>query len=116
MAVPGAGVKSNPIVSAKSISAVGVVVDMVFENKGTGIAVVLNKLPFAMLITILTALLYLAIIVVVVYVIIWVLGLLGVVIPGNILKAVWAIIIILALIWLITHFAGDINLAPRHYR
>jgi len=34
MAIPGAGVKSNPIVSAKSISAVGVVVDMVFENKG----------------------------------------------------------------------------------
>jgi hypothetical protein len=31
IAVPGAGVKSNPIVSAKSISAV---VDMVFENKG----------------------------------------------------------------------------------
>ena len=71
-----------------------------------------------MLITILTALLYLAIIIVVVYVVIWVLGLLGIVIPGNILKAIWAIIIILSLIWLITHFsgAGGPDLGIHHYR
>jgi hypothetical protein len=38
MAVPGAGVKSKPIVSCKSISAeIGVVVD-IFENKGTVLA------------------------------------------------------------------------------
>jgi hypothetical protein len=46
MAVPGAGVNSNPIVSAKSIeaevSAVGVV-DMVFENKGTVLAGIIGN-------------------------------------------------------------------------
>jgi hypothetical protein len=60
-----------------------------------------------MLITFLSALLYLAIICVVIYVVIWVLGMLGVVIPANILKAIWAIVVILALIWLISHFSGS---------
>jgi hypothetical protein len=62
-----------------------------------------------MLVTILYALLYLAIVIVVVYILLWVLSLLGVAIPANILKAIWAIIIIIALIWIITHFAGDFN-------
>jgi len=37
MAMPGEGVKSSPMLSSKSIEAVGVV-DVVFENKGTAFA------------------------------------------------------------------------------
>jgi hypothetical protein len=45
IAVPGAGVRTNPIVSSRSITSD--VVDMVFENKGTVLVVLLETLRHA---------------------------------------------------------------------
>lgn len=62
-----------------------------------------------MLTTILYGLLYLAGIILVVYIIFWILGLLGVAIPENIKKVIWAIVLILAIIWIVSAFfqGGD---------
>jgi len=69
---------------------------------------------------ILYALLSLAVVILVIYVILWVLSLLGIVIPDNIRKIIYAILIILALIWICQHFdlfgSGLGCNIPRHYR
>jgi len=70
-----------------------------------------------MLITILWALLTLAGAVLVIYLVLWILGLLGIVIPENIRKVIWAILLILALIFIVTHFlGGDIGPGFRRVR
>jgi hypothetical protein len=62
-----------------------------------------------MIVTILWALVWLCIIVLVIWVILWVLDQLGFSIPANILKIIWVIVVLIAIIWLITHFfTGDI--------
>jgi len=65
---------------------------------------------------ILYALLSLAIVILVIYVILWVLSLLGIVIPDNIRKVIWAILIIIALIWICQHFFyNGIDLGLDHH-
>ena len=60
-----------------------------------------------MLTSVLYGLLYLAGVILVVYVILWILGLLGIAIPENIKKVIWAIVIILCLIWIVSNlFTG----------
>jgi hypothetical protein len=56
------------------------------------------------MLTILYALLSLAIAVGVIYLILWVLGMLGLAIPPNIVKVVWVILLLLAVIWIFQHF------------
>jgi hypothetical protein len=69
-----------------------------------------------MLLTILYALLSLAGAILIIYLILWILGLLGIVIPENIRKVIWAILIILALIFIVTHFFSGADLGIHHYR
>jgi hypothetical protein len=69
-----------------------------------GFAVLPKTIP--MLISILYALLYLALVIGAIYLILWILGLLGIVIPENIRKVIWAVIIILALIWIVSNLGG----------
>jgi hypothetical protein len=59
-----------------------------------------------MLITILWALVYLAIIVGVLYLVLWVFSKLGIAIPSNIINVIWVIVVLLAIIWLVSHFWG----------
>jgi hypothetical protein len=56
------------------------------------------------LINILWALVSLCIVVGVIYLILWVFGSLGLVIPANIVKVIWVILVLLALIFIIQHF------------
>lgn len=65
-----------------------------------------------MMLAILYALLTLAGAILVIYVILWILGLLGIVIPENIRKVIWAILIILALIFIVTHFFTGVDFGP----
>jgi hypothetical protein len=71
-----------------------------------------------MIITILWALVYLAIIVGVVYLVLWTLSKLGVAIPSNIINIIWVIIVLLSIIWLVSHFWGGLGGGPdfRHVR
>jgi len=70
-----------------------------------------------MLLAVLYALLTLAGAILVIYIILWILGLLGIVIPENIRKVIWAILVILALIFIVTHFFAGVDFAtPHHYR
>jgi len=62
-----------------------------------------------MMLAILYALLTLAGAILVIYVILWILGLLGIVIPENIRKVIWAILVILALIFIVTHFFTGVD-------
>jgi hypothetical protein len=59
-----------------------------------------------MLITILWALVYLCIFVAVVWLVLWVLGKLGIAIPANVLNIIWVILVLLCIIWIISHFSG----------
>lgn len=55
------------------------------------------------MIPILYALLYLAGAILIVYLVLWILGLLGINIPDNIRKVIFAIFIIVALIWIVSN-------------
>jgi hypothetical protein len=57
-----------------------------------------------MLISVLWALVTLCIVVGVIYLILWVLGSLGIVIPANIVKVIWVILVLLAIIFIVEHF------------
>lgn len=56
------------------------------------------------ILSILWFLVSLAIAVGVIYLIFWVLGQLGLVIPANIVKVIWVILILLVIIWAVEHF------------
>lgn len=56
----------------------------------------------------------LAIAVGVIYLILWVLGQLGLVIPANISKVIWVILILLVIIWAVQHFFYGTSVASGH--
>jgi hypothetical protein len=56
------------------------------------------------IINILWALVSLCIAVGIIYLILWVLGALGLAIPANIVKVIWVILVLLAIIWIVEHF------------
>jgi hypothetical protein len=63
------------------------------------------------IVSILYALISFAIAVGIIYLIIWVLGRLGINLPQNILRIIWVILVLLAIIWIIQHFfSGGIDI------
>ena len=69
------------------------------------------------MITILWALVSLCVVVAVIYLIIWVLGQIGLTIPANVLKIVWVILVLLAIIFICQHFfSGGLDMGYRHVR
>jgi hypothetical protein len=69
------------------------------------------------IISILYALISLAVAVGVIYLIIWVLGKLNIVLPENILRIIWVILVLLTIIWIIEHFfGGNIRIGMPHRR
>jgi hypothetical protein len=69
------------------------------------------------IVSILWALVSLCITVAIIYLIIWVLGKLGLVIPATILRIIWVILVLLAIIWIIEHFfTGRSGIVIHHRR
>jgi hypothetical protein len=69
------------------------------------------------IVNILYALISLAIAVGVIYLIIWVLGKLNIVLPQNILRIIWVILVLLTIIWIIEHFfGGGVRIGMPHRR
>lgn len=56
--------------------------------------------------SVILALVYLCIIVAVVWLVVWVLGQIGVPIPAQVMKIVWVIVVLLALLYLWRAFGG----------
>ena len=66
------------------------------------------------MLTILYILLWLALGCLVIYGIIWILGLLGLVIPAPIVKVIWAILLLILLIYLVSYYGPDFgSIMPR---
>ena len=69
------------------------------------------------IVSILYALISLAIAVGIIYLIIWILGKLNIVLPQNILRVIWVILLLLTLIWIIQHFfGGSMRIGMPHRR
>lgn len=64
------------------------------------------------ILSILWALVSLCIFVAVIYLILWVLGKLGITIPDNIRNIIWVILVLLAIIWIVSHFFVGGGSAP----
>lgn len=54
-----------------------------------------------MLESVIMALIYLCVIAIVIYIVIWVLGQLGIAIPDHIMKIIWVIVVLLALLFIL---------------
>jgi len=69
------------------------------------------------IVSILWALVSLCIAVGVIYLILWVIGQLGLVIPANIVKIIWVVLVLLAIIWIVQHFfIGGGSVLEVHHR
>ena len=66
-----------------------------------------------LLIGVLQVLIYIIIAAIIVYAIIWVLGLIGIPLPAIIVKLLWAVVGLIALIMLIQLLLGGVPLGPR---
>jgi hypothetical protein len=72
---------------------------------------------FMDIVSILWALVSLCITVAIIYLIIWVLRKFGIMIPATILRIIWVIIVLLAIIWIIEHFfTGRSGIVIHHRR
>jgi len=60
--------------------------------------------------SVIIALIYLCVIIAVVWLVIWVLGQLGIPIPAMVMKIIWVIVVLLALLYLWRAFGGQLGL------